>query len=516
MLIKKRSFLFFILMILPYALYAWGDGDKLSDGSCKFDIETGYIGSSLYLKDNESFLIVDGGDSRYGTISTVYNALTCEKVTSGDKTESDFSGVMERKGFIQTNLESNKNIDKSFQHKITFLENSDEIIVHIEPIESSVTQELKTILASISDKSASSQITISDSAREFLHYSSFYNLIFEKMDNLPNSEINYAYTLALVDKLKLENIGVNRVRNNLLAKQEELKQKIARLEEEANNKMFNTEVKSINDVPNWMSKMAQLGKQDKISKFIPKIMKLSDFGKRLTPSNFFASIEYKYILKNLKLNKVYKIENYDEEYGIGLDYPNKTIRLTKKPTCTSTGKTSEEDFACGWFWMDTCVGTYKHYKCKGNTSKIANIERKLLGTTKVATTLNKGWTYRHRIARRKKDSPSSASSGLRENQCYKISEYAPRNVCLKGTRGDACYGLENYALRKVCLEGTGGNACYAFKDYAKRKICLEGIRTDACYAISDNYNKQKSCREFSGDTDVWLIISSYGYYTIKF
>jgi hypothetical protein len=220
---------------------------------------------------------------------------------------------MERKGFTQTNLDSNKIIDKSFQHKITFLENSDEIMVHVEFIPNSVTQELKTILASISDKSVSSQITISDSAREFLHYASFYNFLFEKMNSLANSEINYAYTMALVDRLKLENIAVSGARDSLLAKQEELKQQIARLEEETNNKMFQAEVKSIKDVPNWMTKMAQLGKQDKISKFIPTIIKLSDFGKNLNPNNFLASIEYKYILKDLKLNRVYKIENDDEE-----------------------------------------------------------------------------------------------------------------------------------------------------------------------------------------------------------
>ena len=38
----------------------------------------------------------------------------------------------------------------SFQNKITFLENSDDLTVRIEPISNSVTQELKTLLASLS------------------------------------------------------------------------------------------------------------------------------------------------------------------------------------------------------------------------------------------------------------------------------------------------------------------------------------------------------------------------------
>ena len=121
MFIKKSNFLSLILVALSFTSYAWGDGDKLNDGSCKFDLETGYIGSSLYLKGNESFLIVDGGDSRYGTISTVYNALTCEKIASGDPIKSNFSGLMERKGFIETDLNSNRVVDKSFQHKITLI-----------------------------------------------------------------------------------------------------------------------------------------------------------------------------------------------------------------------------------------------------------------------------------------------------------------------------------------------------------------------------------------------------------
>jgi len=233
MLIRKRSFLFFILMILPYTLYAWGDGDKLSDGSCKFDKETGYIDSSLYLKDNEAFLIVDGGDSRYGTTSTVYNALTCEKVTSGDKTKSDFSGVMERKGFIQTNLKLNKNIDKSFQHKITFLENSYEIMVHIEPIESSVTKELKTILASISDKSASSQIAISDSAKEFFSYIQFYSAFVKILNNLSVMEINYNYALSLNNKFQINNINTKYSKDSILSKQKEAKRIILAKQEEA-------------------------------------------------------------------------------------------------------------------------------------------------------------------------------------------------------------------------------------------------------------------------------------------
>jgi len=512
----KQKTLLFLTFLLPLMLYAWGDGEKLSDGSCKFDLNTGYQQTSVYIKGHEAFVIIDGGDSRYGTTSTVYNALNCEKITSGEKIESNFSGLMNNKGFQETDLNNHYSLDESFQNKITFLENSDEIVVHIEPLDNHITEELKTFIASLSDMNANPKINISNDTKEFLSYLSFYTLFFDRLNTLPKTEINYNYALSFIDQLQKINIDVDSSKGILLAKQDELKAQIARIEKETNDKFFHSSVKSIKDVPQWMDQMIQRGKQETIADYIPSIMKLTDFGKNLNPNNFFNSIEYKYVLKDLPLKKAGKIKEYGDKYGIYLSYPNKTIYLTQKPSCKETGHTSTSEFSCGFLWMNTCVGTYEEYKCKGDTSKIAQIEQQLLGTTKVANELKQGWKYDHMVSRYTKDnSSSSTSSGMRESECYKISEYGPRNVCLKGTGGDACYGLEDYALRRVCLEGAGGDACYAFKDYSRQKICSDGIGTDACYTISNNYPKQKSCREFSGATDFWLIISSYGYYTWK-
>ncbi len=221
---KSHFILCMILSIVPYTLFAWDDGEKLNDNSCKFEKETGYKGASFYIKDNEGFLIVDGGDPRYGTISTVYNARTCKKVTSGDPVKSDFSGLMKRRGFIKTDIKSNRAVDRSFQHKITFLENSDEIIVSIEPVPASVAQELNRLVASISDKSASSYISVSKPAQEFLGYASFYSLVLEKIDNLSSTDINYDYVSSLLDKLRTANINTDSARHIVLAKQEEIRE----------------------------------------------------------------------------------------------------------------------------------------------------------------------------------------------------------------------------------------------------------------------------------------------------
>jgi hypothetical protein len=232
MKISKKFFFLFILSFFPYSLSAWGGTEKLSDGSCKFDLETGYKSSSVYIKNNESFVIIDGGDSRYGTISTVYNTLTCEEVTSGEKVESDFSGLMERKGFKEVELINKSIIDKSFQNKITILESSDNLTVHIEPIDSSVTQELKTLLVSLSDKSVSSHINISSSAKEFLSYREFYALFSKKINNLSATEINLDYALALNSKLTVDSSIVEDSKKVILAKQEEIKIRLAKIEEE--------------------------------------------------------------------------------------------------------------------------------------------------------------------------------------------------------------------------------------------------------------------------------------------
>jgi len=102
--------------------------------------------------------------------------------------------------------------------------------------------------------------------------------------------------------------------------------------------------------------------------------------------------------------------------------------------------------------------------------------------------------------------------GAKKDSCYRIRQYGPQRVCLKGTGGDACYGLKDYGLQRVCKEGAGTDACYGLKDYAMQRVCREGIRSNACYAIKD-YNIRSSCQNFSGSTEFWLILAHYGYYT---
>jgi hypothetical protein len=127
--------------------------------------------------------------------------------------------------------------------------------------------------------------------------------------------------------------------------------------------------------------------------------------------------------------------------------------------------------------MSTCVGTYAYYNCTAKTSQIANIERRLMGTMKVATTLNKGWSYEPMISRYTKASSNSSSDS--SSYCFAsgISEGA-KNVCLANVKGDSSYcfasGISEGA-KNVCLATVKGDSSYCFASgisEGAKNVCL--------------------------------------------
>ena len=384
----KKIFLFLMLFFLPYALYAWGDADRLNGGGCQYDKETGYSGSSLYTKGKEAYIIVDITDVRYGTTSTVYNAITCEKVTSGNKSESNFSGFMEEKGFSLVSMSSRrKTVDKSFSNEVGFSEDGDALKVETSSIDSSVSIELKGILSSLSDNSANPNIAISESSRKFFNNKEFYELFLAEIQKLSNQNINYAYAFSL---------------NKMLKNDESINRKLI-------INYFNLHIKKLNDVESFVNAMEQFGQKYYMSGVRTKVVNLPDFAKNLTLDNFLTSKEYAYVFKYIK-PKVYKKED-GSTYGLTLDYGDKSIKLTQTGSCEQ-GSNSTSEFSCGVFWVNTCVGTYENYSCKGDTAKIARIEREVLGTTKVASSLNKGWGYSRMISRYTKVNNYANASSL--------------------------------------------------------------------------------------------------------
>ena len=381
MFIEKRSFLFFVLIALPYNLYAFNDGNKLSDGSCSFDKEIGYQRSSLYSKGHESFLIVRGGDSRYGATEVVYNTETCEKVTSGNAIKSNFSGLMENRGFqkLELGFKLHDMMDNSYSNIVDFTTSEDSLRLNIKLIDTITSKELKTLLSGISDQSIVTNINISESGTKLLSNKKFYTEYVNIINTLEANKINYKYVLIL---------------NSML-------QNDSRLEQLLLNKFFTLKVKGVKDIPYWIESMNEFAKQAKISSFIPKIQQLPYFGKSLTCNSFFTSIEYRYILKRIKLIGVSNIHSEDSMYGIKLHYPNKNIRFIQKPTCSLEKTWNSSVRNCGYINWGTsklddyvpCVDVHSEYYCKGDTTDIAKIERQLMGTERVATELNQGWKF---------------------------------------------------------------------------------------------------------------------------
>ncbi len=67
--------------------------------------------------------------------------------------------------------------------------------------------------------------------------------------------------------------------------------------EKADKMLFDSQVKSIQDIPEWQKITQETGQAN--SQFYEQIVKLKDFASNLNRYNFFDSIEYKYVLKDL-------------------------------------------------------------------------------------------------------------------------------------------------------------------------------------------------------------------------
>jgi len=369
---------FFLLFSLPLVLNAWwGDGDKLKTGACKFDKETGHSRSPLYTKGKEAFVIIDMVDTRYGTTSTVYNALTCEKVTSGAKAKSDFEGLLLRKGFTKASTYAHHNVDKTFSNKVDFSQDSDSVIVKTEAIDSEIGTDLQHILANLTNKKASTKISISKKSRDFLKYAQFSDAFKNKIEYASPRAINYGYALKVLSL------------HPKLNKNKELKKAIF-------HKYFRLKVKKVSDIPKWIKGMKRFKAESYIADSRLTMMDLPDFAKHLTLNNFLSSKEYKYSLK-YQHPSISSIRNRST-YGLMLNYGLKKIKLTSKASCKSTGSTTSE-FGCGLLWANTCVGTYAHYKCKANIAQLSKIEKTLRGSTKVASGFKGGWKYNYETSR---------------------------------------------------------------------------------------------------------------------
>jgi len=258
------------IISMPYLLYGWGDGDKLSGGGCAFDKETGYSGTVLYSKEDEAYVIVDITDSRYGTTSTVYNAKTCEKVTSGQKSESNFGKIMRNKGMTETDLDSSTTyLEASLYHIIQFSDKRSDIIVKVIPVGDETRRELQQILNSL-ETGSKPLYQLSSRAKKLIRYKGFNQLIENKVKRTSAGRINYEYAFWLSGMVK------NTYLTRALRKS-----------------FFKSFVHSVKDIPKWYKLMAKYHQGKGIPQLYIEMTKLHDFGQNLNFSNFLSSIEYK-------------------------------------------------------------------------------------------------------------------------------------------------------------------------------------------------------------------------------
>jgi hypothetical protein len=252
-----------ILLVFLYQVQIYAN-EYLSNNFCKFELDIGYKNSFLYIRNHEAFVIIDGGDSRYGTISTVFNAINCEKIVSGEKSKSSFSKLLLKKGFKIEHSEYKNFIDSLFQNKISFYKNKKNIFVSIEPISDDVTQELKRLISNLSNKNIKSKIDISSKAKEIIGYPQFYIFFVKELNQLNPDDINIPYAKFLNNEI-IANIHT---RDNLmLLNQKKVQKKIALLKEQQNRILAKREATKRKKAINYHYRMISKGLEEFIENY---------------------------------------------------------------------------------------------------------------------------------------------------------------------------------------------------------------------------------------------------------
>jgi len=225
----KRKSIFFMALGFIYvntSILLADDGVKLKNG-CKFDAETGYKGTGVYIKGSEKFIIIDGGDSRYGTISTVYNGTNCKEITSGEKSKSNFSGLMKSKGFQETYLYSTSILDKYLRNRIVVSKDDDVINVEIEPIPENVSKELNDILSSISRDFGTFDISeASGYTKSFFADRGFYNTYLKKLKMTSYQNMNFNYVSRLQKEFENMLRNARASKRIILAKKKQMDKRV--------------------------------------------------------------------------------------------------------------------------------------------------------------------------------------------------------------------------------------------------------------------------------------------------
>ncbi len=258
--------------------------------------------------------------------------------------------------------------------------------------------------------------------------------------------------------------------------------------------------------------MTKFGKHKLISNFRSNIMKLSDFGKNLNLNNFLTSIEYKYILKNLKF-KLNLFNNVDY-YELDIILKEKKFQTFKiKSQCQEKGKfTQQEEIGLFESFAGALIGSQGHknsdtftvhyvkLQCKAKQSDLINIKKLDISAYNILNkklwNVNiKGKSYFNY------DSTSSSGSGSNDlkslclaesgkgGNCYSINDSDVKNYCLGVTKDSSyCYAVNDSDTKNSCIASSKGKSyCYAINNEDSKNICIASLGDKSrCYAVKDN------------------------------
>jgi len=272
----------FLWLFPSQVLFAWS-GDKLSDGSCQFDMDTGYSYTSIYVNNKlDSYVIIGVNDPRYGVNEYVYNGNNCELISSGSAKKSSYRSVLINNNFekiISTRKGKVEKMDKWLKAITTFSTDSqkDAIYVHIQPNSANVINEVNSIIESLT-----SNVALTLPIESSYMIDKFKDKFIGAIQNAKLNIINYNNFFMLIQHFP-----------NLTALEYSLSEKV--------DKYISYNLNSVFDIALFEQNI--LREYSRYSKsYLSSYPKIADFGKNLSFNNLRDSLEYQYFLKKVEFD----------------------------------------------------------------------------------------------------------------------------------------------------------------------------------------------------------------------
>lgn len=136
-------------------------------GTCSFKLDKKQSQSKLYINKNQAFYVYRVADNRYGDMEHVYDAISCNHITTGASDKSNFNKVLSSNNFesFDVNAISHKEFTNTpFSMFISVKPNGNNLNINIEKAS---TQQLQA-LADLQTYIKSTSTTLNSSSRQLL------------------------------------------------------------------------------------------------------------------------------------------------------------------------------------------------------------------------------------------------------------------------------------------------------------------------------------------------------------